>query len=174
MTRPQGLGRLCGELAAATDAPKSLEHPGPAQQGVERFLCASLRPECRSEERTQATQEAVSPFRSPSEEVCAMERQRNEAHFCRGECERDELKAHRALPCRRSEFLKSRASLEGLKKSRRRPAASLLRLAALSDFRPSGEGQTVFLCTNLLTRDQPSHSSPEVPCFLTGLERVSP
>ena len=70
---------------------------------------------------------------------------------------------------RRSEFLQSRAPLEGLKKSRRRPAASLLRLAALSDFRPSDERQTVSLRTNLLTSDKPSHSLAGSPVLPDGL-----
>ena len=72
-----------------------------------------------------------------------MERQRNAAHFWRGESERDGDKAQRALPCRRREVLEVEGLPEGLKNSLRRPAASLLRLATLSDFRPSDERQTV-------------------------------
>ena len=52
-------------------------------------------------------------------------------------------KAQRALPCRRREILEVEGLPEGLKNSLRRPAASLLRLATLSDFRPSDERQTV-------------------------------
>ena len=52
-------------------------------------------------------------------------------------------KALCALPCRRREFLEVEGLPEGLKNSLRRPAASLLRLATLSDFRPSDESLTV-------------------------------
>ena len=57
--------------------------------------------------------------------------------------ERDELKAQRALPCRRREILEVEGLPEGLKNSLRRPVAVLLRLATLSDFRPSDERLTV-------------------------------
>ena len=83
-------------------------------------------PQCESV--ACGTQDAVSPFRSPSEEVCEMKRQRNAAHFWRGESERNKLKAQRALPCRRREFLMPKGLPEGLRNSLCRPAASLLRL----------------------------------------------
>ena len=78
-----------------------------------------------------------------------MKRQRNAAHFWRGESERDELKAQRALPCRRREILEVEGLPEGLKNSLRRPAASLLRLATLSDFRPQDERLTVLYALTL-------------------------
>ena len=85
------------------------------------------------------TQEAVSPFRSPSEDVAGTKwttllERRKRARWTQGALrltlpEEGELEVE-GLP-------------EDLKNSLRRPAASLLRLATLSDFRPSNERQTV-------------------------------
>jgi len=93
-------GRDLGEVVI-TDAPKSLEHPGPAQQGAEH--CGAI-PLCESApgvERRKQSRLSARPRKR-----C---RERSGRHFWRGESERDEHKAQRALPCRRWEFLKSRA-----------------------------------------------------------------
>ena len=68
-----------------------------------------------------------------------MEHQRNEAHFWRGESERDDQQGALRLTLPEEGELEVEGLPEGLKNSLRRPAASLLRLATLSDFRPSNE-----------------------------------
>ena len=61
-----------------------------------------------------------------------------------------------------------------MKESRRRPAAALLRLATLLDFRPSRNETNEFDAKRLKSEDIPTHITPEVLNSLTGLEAVGP
>ena len=61
-----------------------------------------------------------------------------------------------------------------MKESRRRPAAVLLRLATLSDFRPSMNETAELNGKRLKSEDIPTHTTPEILNSLTGLEAVGP